>query len=94
MITIHRKRGDTLRLRFHTEIDLTQTAISAGARDSAGAAHELQAAIFDPEAGLFEVWASDPLPPGRYVADVKYTRGEHIQRTDNFVILITEAMTP
>lgn len=94
MITIRRKRGDTLRLRFQTEIDLSVMSISAGARDSAGAQHPLETAIFDREAGLFEVWAGEPLAVGRYVADVKYTRPDHAQRTDSFIIQITEAMTP
>ena len=94
MITIRRKRGDTLRLRFQTDIDLGITSVSAGARNGAGIAVALEAATFDTEAGIFEVWAAEPLPVGRYVADVKFTRPDHAQRTDSFVILITEAMTP
>lgn len=94
MITIRRKAGDTLRLRFKTELDLTLTSVSAGVRDSAGAPHPLEVTIFDSDAGIFEVWAAAPLAVGRYVADVKYTRPDHAQRTQNFVIQITEAMTP
>lgn len=94
MITIHRKRGDKLRQRFHTQFDLEDVAITAGARDSAGNQHPLGAAIIDLEARLYEVWADAPLPVGRYVADVKYTRADHVRRTDSFVIQIKEAMTP
>lgn len=94
MITIRRKKGDTLRLRMNTEIDLTHVSIVAGVRDSAGITHPLEAAIFDRDGGIYEVWAATPLAVGRYVADVKYTRPDHAQRTENFVIQITEAMTP
>lgn len=94
MITITRKRGDTLRKRFHTQIALEDVVITAGARDSAGNQHPLGAAIIDREARLFEVWADTPLPVGRYVADVKYTRLADVPRTDSFVIQIKEPMTP
>lgn len=94
MITITRKHGDTLRLRFATTVPLDGVTITAGARDSAGTARPLEAAVFDAAQGLFEVWAPAPLPVGRHTLDLKYARADQSRRTVNFFVQITEAQTP
>lgn len=94
MITTTRKRGDTRRLRFHTEFALDDVTITAAALDSGGVTRALQAGVINLEERLYEVWGIEMLPVGRHVVDVKYERLGHVQRSDNKIIQITEAITP
>jgi hypothetical protein len=96
MITLTRKQGDTLRLRFHTEFALDGVTIAASARDSAGTTRPLNVTLVSLPARQIEVWGQDdaPLPVGRHAIDLKYTRAGQIARTDTFFLQIRERITP
>ncbi|SUZ33971.1 hypothetical protein ROE7235_03752 [Roseibaca ekhonensis] len=94
MITITRKRGDTRRLRFHTEFALADVAITASARDSGGTARAIPAGVVDLDARLFELWGIGDLPVGLHACEVEYARLGHTIPSQTFFLQITEAMTP
>ncbi|MBR3371159.1 MAG: hypothetical protein IKG52_11085 [Rhodobacteraceae bacterium] len=96
MITITRKFGDTLRLRFHTEFPLDDVTVDASARDSAGTTRPLGVTLVSPPDRLIEVWGDDlaPLPVGRHAIDLKYSRAGQIMRTATFYLQIRERITP
>ena len=94
MITITRKYGDTLRLRFHTEFALEGVTITASARDSAASERALDVTIVSLPEGIFELWRNDPLPVGRHAVDVKFERAAFVMRTQTFYLQIRERITP
>lgn len=99
MITIRRKRGDTLRLRFHTEFPLDGVAIASTVRQPLvqGWSQDLAVVPVDLPNRLFELQAPGPTdawPVGRLAADIRYSRAGQVIRTETFFIEMRERMTP
>lgn len=95
-VTIRRKRGDTFRLRFFKEGGLADVTVAATLRFS-GFEAPLQAAVHDPETGLFELsFEGDTAawPTGRAACDIKYSREGQVVRTETFFVQMLEAITP
>jgi hypothetical protein len=96
MITLTRKHGDTLRLRFHTDFALDGAMIAASARDSAGNTRPLGVTLVSVPARLFEVWGppSADLPVGRHAIDLKLSREGQTMTSETFFLQIQERITP
>lgn len=95
MITIRRKRGETLRLRFRCEGGLVGVQVSARLRGPVEV--DLAATVTDPAAGVFELAATGDTatwPVGRYACDIRYARAGQVQRSPTFFIRMLEAIAP
>ncbi|MGP9788959.1 hypothetical protein [Roseinatronobacter sp. NSM] len=94
MITLRRKYGDTLRLRFHTTAALRDVTITAASRNAAGGLTPFNVAIVDRDGGIFEITPTTGLPVGRHSVDIRYDRAGQTAISPTFFIQILEAMTP